>query len=120
MNNKGQTLVFFVILIPLVLIIFAFIFDYSYMIREQNRLEDIGRSGLNYLLIESRNKDEVLKVIKENDSDIDVKFNGLNEVFLEKEIDSIFGKIIGFDNYKIKVSLKGEVNDNKLIIEEGN
>ena len=37
MNNKGQSLVFFVALIPLLFIIFAFIFDTSLIIRENNR-----------------------------------------------------------------------------------
>ena len=118
MNNKGQTLVFFVILIPLVFIIFAVVFDYSYMVREHNRVSDIGKSGLNYLLKDNKTKEEVEEVILKNDKTLKITFPKNNKISLEKNIDSIFGKIIGFDDYEIKVTLTGKIQNNKLIIEE--
>lgn len=118
MNNKGQTLVFFVILIPLVFIIFTVVFDYSYMVREHNRLYDIGKSSLNYLLKNKKEKNEVEEVILKNDNDIRISFPSFNKIHLEKDIDSIFGKVIGFDSYDIKITLIGKFQGNKLVIEE--
>ena len=48
MNNKGQTLVFFVALFPVILIIFAFVFDSAYMIMEKNKLNDISKTSIKY------------------------------------------------------------------------
>ena len=63
MNNKGQSLVFFVALIPLLFIIFAFIFDTSLIIRENNRLESITTSAINYLAKENKPYQEVENII---------------------------------------------------------
>ena len=118
MNNKGQTLVFFVILIPLLFTIFAFIFDYSAIVRERNRLTDLGQSSMHYLLEKNISQEKVLNNIKANDNTIDVKFKNSNEIYLTKNIKSVFGNIIGFKKYEIKVSLQGTMSNNKLIIEE--
>ena len=40
MNHKGQTLVAFVILLPLVLLIFALVIDTGYILKEHIRLQN--------------------------------------------------------------------------------
>ena len=101
MNNKGQTLVLFVILIPVFLGLFAFCFDNIYMSIEKNKLLDIAEIANDYK--NSKTNDEIKDLILKNDKDIK-KINIRNKIILEKEIDSIFGKIIGLDTYKIKVT----------------
>lgn len=118
MNDKGQSLVFFVALIPLVFIIFAFIFDTSLIIRENNRLESITTSAINYLAKNNKSPEEVEKVIKENDEDIKILKIDYGRISLEKNVKPIFGKIIGFKEYKIKTDMTFKTNNGKLIITE--
>ena len=118
MNNKGQSLVFFVALIPLLFIIFAFIFDTSLIIRENNRLESITTSAINYLAKENKPYQEVENIIKENDKEINILIINNEEILLQKNVDSTFGKIIGFKNYEIKTDMTFKIENEKLIITE--
>lgn len=117
MNNNGQALVLFVVLIPILFILFAFVFDTSIMIRESGRVDSIARDSVKYLM-DGKTTLEVSKVITKNDKDIKIINITDNGVHLKKEIDSIFGKIIGFDTYKIEVNLFGKMVGDKLIINE--
>ena len=58
MNNKGQTLVLFVVLIPLILMLFAFVFDSAYISRKDTELEGIATSSLKSVM---ENKDYSLE-----------------------------------------------------------
>lgn len=118
MNNKGQTLVFFVALFPVILIIFAFVFDSAYMIMEKNKLNDISKISIKYLVEDNKDIDKIKEVIYKNDDEIKIVDIKENNVHLKKNLDPIFGKIIGFDNYKIESNFIGFIENNKLIIKE--
>ena len=117
MNNKGQSLVFFVALIPLLFIIFAFIFDTSLIIRENNRLESITTSAINYLAKENKPYQEVENIIKENDKEINILIINNEEISLQKNVDSTFGKIIGFKNYEIKTDMTFKIENAKQMMD---
>ena len=44
MNNKGQSLTIFIIIIPIIFAVFAFTFDYAYIIYNQQRNENISKN----------------------------------------------------------------------------
>ena len=118
MNNKGQTLVLFVVLIPLILMLFAFVFDSAYISRKDTELEGIATSSLKSVMESGASYEDVIKVIKENDENIEVISLDDNSIHLMNKIDPIFVKIIGYDKYNLEVSLSGKIIDGKLIIEE--
>ncbi len=105
MNNKGQVLVTFILIIPLLLIVAAFIVDNVYISYQMNKLNQ-----LNYLILDdSKNEDlttsEIEEYIYKNDKDIQidliVKTSDTIEITIRKNIKSIFGSIIGKDSYSL-------------------
>ncbi len=118
MNNKGQTLVLFVALIPVMLILFAFIFDSSYIARKNSELEGIAKSSLRNVMENNNSWNEIKKVIKKNDKNIEIIEMTDNEIHLTNKIEPIFGKIIGFDKYSLEIDLVGTYQNGKLLIEE--
>lgn len=118
MNNKGQTLVLFVLLLPLIFAIFAFCFDSAYIARKNTELEGIATSSLKYIIENKKSFEEATSVIKENDENIKIIAIDENSIHLTNEIKPIFGKIIGYDKYNLEVKLTGNLINGKLIIEE--
>lgn len=120
MNRRGQTLVFLIILIPLFIIAFALTIDvgvaYSKKLKLINTSKDVIRETFyleDYL-------EEGRELFEKNDIEIsNLKIMKNDNVMILKnnyEIDSIFGKIIGFKTYKLKVSLKAYEKEGELII----
>lgn len=119
MNNKGQSLVVFVILLPVFLIIVAFSVDLGYIAIEKNKLNDINKSAIKYLVKDNKDRESIRKIINRNDKHIEIMQFTLNRIVLTKEINSIFGGIVNLDTYTITSDLVGKMDNNKLIIEKG-
>ena len=119
MNNKGQTLVIFVILIPLFVLILALVIDTSIMFYHKNRLNSINKTVVNYSMnhIEA-NRDKILQYIKKNDEDIKVEVLDMNEktitLKLSKEIHSLFGNVVKIKSYTIRSGYKGTIETKKI------
>ena len=121
LNNHGQTLIMFVMLIPVILILMALVIDVAYLYRENAKLESTTKSVIKNLY---DNKDDpninnmVIELYKKNNINTNnLKISIENEIFKIKnnyKIDSIFGKIIGLKKYEVKVSFKGYYEENKL------
>ena len=105
MNKKGQVLVLFLMLLPVIFIGVACIVDSSYMLYQKNRLDNINIDVLNSLKDKNDLKEEdVLELIYLNDAKIvneDIVIDDTITIDNYIYIDSIFGKIIGFDKYKV-------------------
>lgn len=119
MGKKGQALVLFVMILPIIVMLFAYIFDQSLIIIENKKLESIAKDSITYMY-EEKGYSDIKNFIKENDKNIKIKNIDIDNlsIKLEKNINSYFGKILGFDNYKIKQNKKGIIKDNKLYIEK--
>ena len=101
MNNKGQTLVLFIALLPFILIIFVLVFDLSYISAEKSKLEGLADSSIKSLIIDGHSYDEVKSTILKNNSDIRVTYE--NETLCHyKKVPVIFGGVINKENYDIK------------------
>lgn len=118
MNNKGQTLVLFVALLPFIFILFAFSFDFAKLYQEKERVDSIAESSLRYMLDEGRPIFKVKKNIVKNDKDIIIKKISTSDICLEKKVSSVFTNIILKDGFNIKSCFKGKMINNKLIIEK--
>ena len=104
MNKKGQALVFIVLLIPFILAIIAVVFDVSLMYKEQNKLELITKEAFVYLT-SNKSVEEVREIIIDNDSDIVIESIDNSSVCLTKDINSVFGKVLGFNKYHLKSNM---------------
>lgn len=125
MNRRGQTLILFVFLIPILLLLFAFLVDLGFLNHEKIKLSGITDS----LIKEYYNKEMDEKIEKEikdiytkNKIPIEnlkiKKEEGTLEIQNEYQIESIFGKIIGLKNYKISIHKKGKQKEGQFIIEK--
>ena len=121
LNNKGQVLVMFVLLIPIFLLVLVLIVDVSNLFIKKNELNNI-----NYLVIDSILDDDVddlgvRSLILKNDKDIIINNISINdnivEISLEKEYNGIFSHLIDKKIYNIESNYKGYKKDNKKIIE---
>jgi Flp pilus assembly protein TadG len=123
LNNKGQTLILFVILIPIVLVLMALVIDTSYLYKEKTKLESTTKTIIknNY---DKKDSDDIDKIITDLYQKNNIETNNLSISVLDNSlaiknyysIDSIFGNIIGIKKYDIKVSLKGIKNNDEIKI----
>lgn len=126
MNNKGQTLVIFIIFLPLLIIIMATVIDIGLMYYEKNKLDSINMITIEYGInnLEKENiKTELTELIKKNDDKVEIKKidieNSVIKINLTKKINSTFGKIIGIKEYKINSLYIGKNIGNKKEIKKG-
>lgn len=124
-NEHGQTLSLFVLLLPLLIMIGAFLIDISYAKYNKRKLDSINKIAITYGLsnINSDPKDNIINLIKENDKDIkeynvdvDVEKKSI-KISLVKESNSFFGKILKKDLFKEESKYLGYIKDDKFIIE---
>ena len=122
MDKKGQTLVVFVLLIPLFMVLAAFIIDNSMIVSENLHLKNVTRDIIrNDLTKEMLDDDKIKKILEKNDiptKELEVirkegKLNIKNHYF----IDSIIGKVVGINSYELEIDITGEVKENKVIFE---
>ena len=106
MNNKGQSLVLFVIIIPIIILLFVYLFDLANLTSEKIKLDSIAKTSITYLK-EDKEILEVQNYIIKNDKEIKIIKINDTEIHLKKEVPSIFGKNIGFKSYKIEIHKKG-------------
>lgn len=121
MNNKGQSLVTFVLVIPILFLIFMMIYDIGSMVLLKKELNDINYIAVDYGIGHLNDEDVIVKtekLIKKNKEDINNISIKIEEdkiyVMLEDSIDTkiSFGNI-----FKVKSSYVGYMDNDKKIIE---
>lgn len=110
MNNKGQVLVMFLILLPVVLVLFAYTIDKCYLLYQENSQKNIGSIVCDYALDNKNSDNDIKQLALENDSKLEkikITRNDTQAIItLEKETDSLFGRLLGISTYKIKTKSK--------------
>lgn len=118
MNNKGQSLVIFIIIIPVIFIVFSFLYDYAYIINSQNKYENVTRTILNSTLEE----DKIIDLYKQNSYKVDdFKYKKENDkVYIQNsyKIKSVFGNIVNLKNYTVSINYVVINSNNGIIIED--
>ena len=119
MNNKGQTLVLFVLILPIIVFIMLLVIDVSNMFITKQELNNINKIVLNYGLdiIEEENIDSKLeelinKNVLNNENTIRID-NGIIEVEIKKNIQGIVTKK---KIYEVKSTYKGYIEEDKKVI----
>ncbi len=120
MNKKGQTLVLFIILIPILLGLAALLVDTSYIVSKNVELKELSRTIITKLYQED-DEQKIIEMFKNNDIPVENLEIDKNSDWLKikntYEIESIFGKIIGLNKYKIKVNITGKFENGKIKFE---
>ena len=118
MNNKGQSLVIFIIIIPVIFIVFSFLYDYAYIINSQNKYENVTRTILNSTLEE----DKIADLYRQNGYKVDdFKYKKENDkVYIQNsyKIKSVFGNIVNLKNYTVSINYVVINSNNGIIIED--
>ena len=101
-NNRGQTIVVFVLFLPLLILFSAYVYDTVNANYEKNRIQNLANTAVNT----EKDIDGVRNVIRKNDENININItesDGKYKIELSKKVKIIFGKIVGRDYYDVRV-----------------
>lgn len=102
-NEKGQVLISFILILPFILVIMAVIVDQGLLLYEKNELNNMIEDICVY---KDKNDEEIKQLIIANDNeifDINIKRKDKLELSFKKNQKAFFGKIIGYKNYELKI-----------------
>lgn len=122
MNRRGQTLVLFVMIIPIFLLLLAFVVDTGYLFMQHTKLESTTKTILKTTYKEKDSEDFEKKVFdlyeKNNIPTENLKIDHKEKIEVQNhyEIESIFGKMIGLKYYEITIKMKIYSENDQLII----
>ena len=126
MNRRGQTLVIFIIVLPIFALLAAFAIDSGSMIKTKTKLKSITEMVIRDNIDDLSNTNlinDIKNIYAKNDIPTDnLKILvSTNKLIVSNyySINSIFGYLIGNDKYNISIKLTGYYNNDKIIIEKG-
>lgn len=92
LNNKGQSLVMFIILLPILLLILTLVYDVGNAIYEKDRLSNTNYMVVDYALdnIDSIDEDDLNTLILENDNNLD----DISIMIIDNSVDISLKKIL--------------------------
>ena len=118
LNNKGQSLVLFVIILPILLLILILVLDVGKVITVKSELNNINDIVMDYGLsnLNKENlEEELINLVKLNKNDIDnVEVTIDNEkiyITMYEKIDGVFASFVNVTIFNIKLSYIGYIND---------
>lgn len=124
LNNKGQSLVLFVLIIPIILLVMILVVDIGKLILLRQELDNINYIVLDYGI---NNNDiagldiKIREIINKNKDDIDNVYIDIQEdkiyITLEDTVDATFSFIENLQVFQVKSSYVGYLRDGKTIIE---
>lgn len=119
MNKRGQTLIIFVMLIPIILTMAALVIDVGLLYYKKNEYTGIVEESIKEYFkdedILSAKETLTLNGVSLDDTEINVSDNEIT-ITLDTKVDSIFGKVIRINEYEIKVSRVGTKDKERVII----
>ena len=122
-NNKGQSLVMFVLIIPIFLLILTLVYDVGNAIYEKDRLSNTNYLTIEYGLnnIDTVTENDLKNLIEQNTSNLKYIYITIEEnqieIKIEKDAKSIIGKMFNFNLVKIISHYKGKIINNQKEIE---
>jgi len=104
MNSKGQVLVLFVLIIPILILGAAYIVDNVYISYHTNRLNNINSLVIKDAVMKELDEEQIVEYVNQNDENINTEIRYYNfnlKITLTKRIKSIFGRIVGKNYYDL-------------------
>ena len=125
LDNRGQSLVMFVVIVPLLLLVLAMVVDIGNLVNNKIEINSVNKLAISYG-IDNIDKDnienEIKDIINKNYKNIDdIKISIQDEkisIDLKCYSKSIFGNIIGTKGYLIESSYKAYMDSDKKRIEK--
>ena len=117
MNNRGQSLITFVLILPLICLFLAFFIDSSLSMMEKHKLDGIITDNMKSSLENDiRDIEKIKAAIKENeDANITVTIEeDILKINVESRKKSIFGKMLNFSWYDLKFNYCGSYIDKSI------
>ena len=116
MDNKGQTLIIFVLILPILLLLFTLIWEIGNLSFTINKYEAEIKDTINYGLKNKENIDEntLINLLKENiDGNITVKIDDKIKIDVKEKYKALFK----FNNhFYIDITYIGYIENEKIII----
>ncbi len=122
MNNKGQTLVIFIILLPVFLAFCAFVIDLGLATYENTKLKNTTKSILNSVIKNDKvSVENITRLYQKNDINIENLKININEKNIEIKnqyyIESMFGKILKIEEYEVRIDAVIDIQTQKIKFE---
>ena len=121
MNNKGQSLVLFILILPILLGIMVLVIDVGNAIYTKNKINNIIEMVIEYGLENNYEEEKLKKLInynlKTDNYQVEIKDEIIN-IKVEAEIDGIISNIIDINSFKILSEYKGYMENNKKVIKK--
>ena len=119
-NKKGQVLVTFITMIPIILLLIGSLIEYSLITYNKHKLNSLTKSIITSC-IENPQKNDIINLYNKNgiEADFNIIISDNIEIEFAYDIDSFLGKIIGKDHYKIYIHIVGRKDDEKIIFSKG-
>lgn len=122
LNNKGQSLVLFVMLLPIIFMIIALVVQASYLSISKKNYEDNVYEAVDYGLEHLDDADIQNKLVRLLDENIEGQkqisvSNGKVRIKVSGKIDGMFSSIFE-EMYRIEVTYIGYLDDGKKRIEK--
>jgi len=122
LNNKGQSLVMFILIIPILLLMFVIVFDIGNAFVSKQELDNINNLAIDYGLehiTEDNLETKLIEMINTNNDTLKeisvlVEDNKI-KVTIKKNINGILAK--GFEILEIESKYEGYIENGKKIIE---
>ena len=118
---KGSELIFFIV-IPLVFLIMAFVFDVGLQAVQSKRLERLTKQISKDALTTNTHDyyERIKNFYEENNISVELlevlyTEDGYLYIFNSHSYDAFFGKVIGTGNYRSDISMKSHLNDDEVI-----
>lgn len=121
MNNKGQSLVLFILIIPMLLGVVVLVYDVGNTVVRKNKINNVIEMIVEDSLNENYEFDEVERLVKynlnTNNYSISVSGDEVN-IKVEDYVDGVISDVIGFKGFKIVSQYKGYIKNEKNVIEK--
>ncbi len=121
MNRKGQSLVLFIIILPVILVLFSVLIETVYISYQKQKLYSVTKTIIASSL-ERNDKNDIINLYKDNDialESIDISSDLGVSIKAKKKVNSLMGKIINKESYIIYVDITGFKKDGRIVYQRG-
>lgn len=121
MNNKGQSLVLFILIIPILLGMIVLVVDVGNAIYSKNKINNVIEMVIEYGLEDNYQEEKLEELINYNLKNNNYKVEIKNEVInikVEDYVNGIISNIINIDGFKIISEYTGYIENNKKVIKK--
>lgn len=120
MNKKGQALVLFIIILPVLVILLSLVMDNIYIAYQKRKIYSFTKTVIvkNFA---SEDKNDIIKMFNDNNikiSDLIISNDDGFGLKFKAHINSLMKKILNRKEIIIDVSIKGVLKDDKIVYQK--